>query len=48
MDVYGEYKFTKKFKAFVDLKNITNKRYFDILGYNSKKFNFTTGVNFLL
>jgi len=48
IDVYGEYKFTRKFKAFVGLKNITNQQYFDILGYNCRKFNFTAGINFQL
>jgi len=46
IDLYGEYKFKKKFKVFIDLKNLTNKKYFDIPGYNSKRFNFTTGIYF--
>lgn len=46
--VYGEYKFGKTTKLFLDLKNITGQQYFDILGYNSRKFNFTTGVSFQL
>jgi vitamin B12 transporter len=48
IDVYGEYKLKSKWKIFTDLKNITNQKYFDILGYNSKRFNFTAGVNFNL
>jgi vitamin B12 transporter len=48
IDLYGEYKFNRKIKAFADLKNITNKEYFDIPGYNSRKFNFITGVSFNL
>lgn len=48
IDLYSEYKFNKKFKAFADLKNITNKEYFDIPGYNSRRFNFTAGVSFTL
>jgi len=48
IDLYGEYKFDKKIKIFLDLKNLTGKQYFDILGYNSRKFNFTTGVSFQL
>jgi vitamin B12 transporter len=31
--------------VFLDLKNITNQKYFDILGYNSRKFNFMAGVS---
>jgi vitamin B12 transporter len=45
-DVYGEYKFDKRVRLFADLKNITNKQYFDIRGYNSRRFNFMVGVNF--
>jgi vitamin B12 transporter len=48
IDLYGEYKFGKAAKLFLDLKNITNKQYFDFLGYNSRKFNFTTGIIFQL
>ena len=45
INLYGEYKISKVFKTFVDLKNITDQQYFDILGYNSKRFNFTAGIN---
>jgi vitamin B12 transporter len=48
IDLYGEYSFNKKVKAFVDLKNIGNETYFDIPGYNSRKFNFMAGVHFNL
>ncbi len=48
VDVYGEYKFGKNAKIFLDLKNFFNQQYTDILGYNSRKFNFTTGVSFQL
>jgi vitamin B12 transporter len=48
IDLYGEYVFSKKIKAFIDLKNLTNKKYFDIPGYNSRRFNFMTGVSFNL
>src|SRR5262249_46055370 len=34
VDVYSEYSFNKKAKVFVDLKNVTNTKYFDIPGYN--------------
>jgi vitamin B12 transporter len=46
VDLYGEYKFRKRARIFIDLKNITDKEYFDLLGYNSKRFNFTGGVVF--
>ena len=44
MDLHGEYKW-KKVKVFVDAKNITNKKYFDILGFNSRRFNGDVGVD---
>ena len=46
INLYSEYKFKKQVKLFLDLKNITNKKYFDFLGYNARRFNFTTGVSF--
>ena len=46
LDVYGEYKFEKLVKLFIDLKNITNKEYIDIPGYSTRKFNVTGGVSF--
>lgn len=46
IDLYTEYRFHKSLKIFADLKNITNERYFDILGYNARRFNFMAGLNF--
>lgn len=48
IDLSGQYWLTKNLKAFADLKNITNRKYFDILGYNSRRFNFAIGLNFSL
>jgi vitamin B12 transporter len=48
LDVYAEYKANKNFKIFADLQNITNQKYFDLRGFNSKRFNFNTGVQFNL
>jgi vitamin B12 transporter len=45
VDLAGQYRFNKNIKAFIDLKNITNKKYFDVLGYNSRRFNFSTGID---
>ena len=44
IDLAAQYVFNKNIKAFVDLKNITNKKYFDVLGYNSRRFNFSAGI----
>ncbi len=48
IDLHGEYRFGKLARVFLDLKNITNKQYFDFLGYNARRFNFTTGISFQL
>lgn len=45
VDFYGGYQLSKKCKAFVDFRNITNQLYFDIVGYNSKRFNMMTGIS---
>jgi vitamin B12 transporter len=45
VDLYGGWKFAGKFTAFIDLRNITNKKYFDWLGYNTRRFNFMAGVH---
>ncbi|MEO5891658.1 MAG: TonB-dependent receptor [Ferruginibacter sp.] len=45
IDFYTAYNFTKQFRAFVDLRNITDQKYFDIIGYNSRRSNYTVGVS---
>jgi vitamin B12 transporter len=45
IDIGGQYNLAENARAFLSLKNITNKRYFDILGYNSRRFNFTAGIS---
>ena len=44
IDCYAGYAFAKNFRAFIDFKNITNQQYFDIVGYNSRKFNMMAGI----
>lgn len=44
LDLFTAYNL-KKIRVFVDLHNITNQQYFDIVGYNSKRFNMMTGVS---
>ncbi len=48
IDCYAGYEFAKNFRFFVDVRNITNQQYFDVVGYNSRKFNVTTGLSFSL
>lgn len=44
-NLYSTYSITKKVKTFVDLKNITDEKYSEVYGYNSRRFNFMAGVN---
>ena len=44
LNVYDNYTLGTQLRLFVDLRNIFNKEYFEISGYNSRKFNFTTGL----
>lgn len=44
-NLYSTYKLTKNIKAFVDFKNITDEKYSEVRGYNSRRFNFMAGVN---
>ena len=48
LDLYGEYKFGNLLKIFAGCRNITDIQYFDISGYNSRRFNFNTGIVFNL
>ncbi|MBS1916565.1 MAG: TonB-dependent receptor [Bacteroidetes bacterium] len=43
-NAYTEYVFSKYVKAFVDAKNLANKKFFTINGYNSIPFIFTAGA----
>ena len=47
LNLYSDYAFSKKMKVFADLKNITDQKYFEIPGYNSKGFNFMSGIHLL-
>ncbi|WP_293309035.1 TonB-dependent receptor plug domain-containing protein [Pedobacter sp. UBA5917] len=47
LNAYVEYALAKKrVKLFFDAKNILNKKYSEIIGYNTPGFNFNTGVTF--
>jgi vitamin B12 transporter len=48
LDVYASYKAASFVKLFIDLRNITNQQYFDLYGYNSRRFNFMAGAMFNL
>jgi vitamin B12 transporter len=46
LDLYVSYQIKPALKLFADLRNITNQEYFDLYGYNSRKFNFMAGISF--
>ncbi len=41
---YSSYKANRNITIFADFKNITNEKYFEVSGYNSRRFNFMAGV----
>ena len=45
LDFYAAWRITKQVNAFADMRNITNQQYFDIVGYNSRQFNWMAGVS---
>jgi vitamin B12 transporter len=44
-DIYGEYKFTKKIKVFLDIKNLFDAKYIDINGFTTRPINFMGGLS---
>lgn len=46
LGAYAEYKLGNVLKVYADFRNITSQQYFDVRGYNARKFNFTTGLVF--
>jgi vitamin B12 transporter len=47
-DVYSEYRLKQRFKLFADFQNIANVKYFDLRGFNSRRFNVNAGVTIQL
>lgn len=45
VDIYSSYNIKSKIKLFADFRNITNQRYFDFYGYNTRRANFTVGMH---
>lgn len=48
LDLHAQWSIVKQVQIFTDLLNLTNQHYFDIRGYNSKKFNAMAGVRITL
>ncbi len=46
LSAYAEYKYGKHVKFFADAQNLTNKKFFDIRGYNAIPFLLNGGVTF--
>ena len=44
-NLYSTYSITKGIKVFADFKNITDEKYSEVRGYNSRRFNVMAGVN---
>ena len=43
-NLYSSYHINKNVKLFIDFKNITDEKYFEVRGYNSRRFNLMAGV----
>jgi vitamin B12 transporter len=46
VSAYAEYKYSNSVKFFADGQNITNKKFFDLRGYNAMPFLISGGVTF--
>ncbi len=46
LNAYAEYKHSDHVKFFADFQNITNKKFFDIRGYNAIPFLISGGITF--
>lgn len=44
IDLFTAYTINKQVRLFADFRNITDQQYFDIVGYNSKRFNMMAGI----
>jgi vitamin B12 transporter len=48
LNAYAEWRVNSRLKFFADAKNVTNKKFFDIAGYNSIPFLITGGITLTL
>ncbi len=46
LNAYASYEFKDRFRFFLDAQNITNRRFFDLRGFNSIPFLLLAGVSF--
>lgn len=45
VDFFAAYQVQKNVRLFIDLHNLTDQQYFDIVGYTSKRFNMMAGID---
>ncbi len=48
LNAYAAYTLRKKIKIFTDLRNLTDKEYFDVRGFNTSRFNANAGIQISL
>lgn len=44
IDIYAKYRFSKILSCYADFRNITNQQYFELYGYNTRRFNLMAGL----
>jgi outer membrane receptor protein involved in Fe transport len=44
LDLSVEYKIRGNLRTFLDIRNLTDARYFDVLGFSARPLHFLTGV----
>ncbi len=44
LDLYAKYQLIRQLAVYVDVRNITDQRYFDLAGYNTRRFNMMGGI----
>jgi vitamin B12 transporter len=45
VDLYTGYTINNNIRLFADMRNITNQQFFDVLGYNARRFNIMAGIH---
>jgi vitamin B12 transporter len=47
VDLFGSYTIYQKYRFFVDVRNLTDQQFFDVLGYTSRRNNFMAGLQIM-
>ncbi|WP_207422654.1 TonB-dependent receptor plug domain-containing protein [Desertivirga brevis] len=48
LDLYGEYKYSSKFKLFLNVNNVLDEDYQEVAGYSTMGTNFMFGLNYII